>query len=91
MQYPDCRDDDATGHIRQSRQYLQALRNDVLMRRETVPGECFPLHEMNYRNRIVREETNLRFELIRMPRILGQDEQRSLLFRRNGLGELGCR
>ena len=46
------------------------------MRREAVPRQCFPFDKMVDVNIVTHEETYLGFELIGLPRIVGQHQQR---------------
>jgi hypothetical protein len=65
----------------------QALRNYVLMRRETVIGERFPFDEMSDRQLACGKEADFGLELIGMSRIACQHEDRTA----EQLGVLGRR
>ena len=52
----------------------KALRNDVLVRRETVVRQRFPFDEMRNRHIRASEISDFGFQLVGMPRIIGQDD-----------------
>ena len=62
-------------HARQGGEYPQTLRDDVLVRRERVPGERLPLDKVLDGKRVPGKEANLGLELVCVARILGEDEK----------------
>ena len=68
-------DQDAAGLPGQRREHAQPFRDDVLVRREVVPGQGLPLDEMQHRQVVAAEEANLGLELVRMARILREHQQ----------------
>ena len=78
LQCGDGGDDDAAPQSAERGQHAQPLGDDVLVRGEAVPGERLPLDEMLDRTGVAGEEAQLGLELVRVPRVLGQQEQRAV-------------
>ena len=63
------------------------MRNDVLMRRETIPGQGFPLDEVFDRHLATREEAHLSFQLVCMFRVFGKQQKRAFTTGQQELGK----